>query len=302
MQQIRLQDRALLIHGDALEACSKLPPVDMIFTDPPYGHNNNAGKDLASRRECALKLKNREKGEERPIQNDDFESANSLFSASLPLWQSLLEPGHFVCCCCGGGGGPKDIQYAHWSLQMAEYFEFQQAVLWDKGPIGMGWRYRRSYEFVLAAMRKGGKSQWFDATGTVENVLRPGDYGIYEVDPNREDVYDVIRPGDHGIRKIVPVTKQHPTEKPPELAALFIRLHTKPGDTVLDPFMGRGSTGVAALSLGRRFIGIELDQRWADASVERLQHVLKHGYDLPLSKKQRARSTKQLTQKSLWDA
>ncbi|NMA26112.1 MAG: site-specific DNA-methyltransferase, partial [Clostridiales bacterium] len=76
--------------------------------------------------------------------------------------------------------------------------------------------------------------------------------------------------GDYGIRKIIPSKDQHPTQKPVELAAHFIRLHTRPGDTVLDPFMGSGTTGVAAVKLGRNFIGIEIDKGYFEIAQKRI--------------------------------
>lgn len=270
---------ATLVQGSCTDTYSKLPNVDFIFTDPPYGHDNNED-DLAARREHALKDQDLDKVGVRPIMHDDFDSANQLFSDSLEQWPSLLVPGGYCCCCCGGGGGHKGNQFARWSEQMSNVFQFEQAIVWDKGEIGMGWHYRRSYEFVLVAMNKGAKPHWYDDSSRVENIIRPGDYGI---------------------RKIIPGAKQHPTEKPPELAAHFIRLHTKPGDTVLDPFMGSGSTGVAALQLGRKFIGIELDPTWHAYATKRLKHVLLHGYDLAPAKKRKARSTEQ-QQGGLWGA
>ena len=63
---------------------------------------------------------------------------------------------------------------------------------------------------------------------------------------------------------------KHPTQKPIELIGRCLRASTNEGDVVLDPFAGSGSTGVAALELGRRFIGIEIDPAFMDVSVKRL--------------------------------
>jgi site-specific DNA-methyltransferase (adenine-specific) len=63
----------------------------------------------------------------------------------------------------------------------------------------------------------------------------------------------------------------HPTQKPLGLMLEIVADFTSPGDLILDPFCGSGTTGVAALRLGRRFIGIERDPTWAALSIERLK-------------------------------
>ena len=125
-------------------------------------------------------------------------------------------------------------------------------VVWDKGPMGMGWHYRRSYETVLVGEKKGAACRWFNASGRVENIIRPGAYGI---------------------RKIIPQDEDHPTPKPVELAAHFIRLHSQPGHVVLDPFMGAGSTAEAAIKLGRKFVGVEIDPEHFEATIARLRRI-----------------------------
>ena len=68
---------------------------------------------------------------------------------------------------------------------------------------------------------------------------------------------------------------EHPTEKPVPLMAEILADFTRPGEVVCDPFMGSGTTGVAALKLGRKFIGIEQNERWFDLACKRIaeQHA-----------------------------
>ncbi len=63
----------------------------------------------------------------------------------------------------------------------------------------------------------------------------------------------------------------HPTQKPIEVMRQIIEATTKPGDTILDPYMGSGTAGIAALRTGRKFIGIEIERRWFRAAVERVK-------------------------------
>lgn len=68
---------------------------------------------------------------------------------------------------------------------------------------------------------------------------------------------------------------EHPTQKPLPLMAELVRLFSFPGEVVCDPFAGSGTTGIAAVKLGRRFIGIEQDQKWFDLACRRISDALK---------------------------
>ena len=239
---------ATLYLADCREVLASMPAnsIDMVFTDPPYGHNNNDG-DLIQNREAALGQKISKKiAAARPIMNDGKE-AHVLVQEVFPLLNTVIAPGCCCCCCCGGGPDPS---FARWSLWIDEAIGFKQMVIWDKGPMGMGWHYRRSYETVLVAEKPGAACRWFDTSCQIENIIRPGYRGIKKIRPNADE---------------------HPTAKPWQLAAHFIQLHTQPGHVVLDPFMGAGSTAEAAIRLGRKFIGIELDPHWFAHSVERVR-------------------------------
>lgn len=233
--------------GDAREILPTLPSasIDFVFSDPPFGHKNNDGGDLIQRRENALGHRPTapESPAGRPIANDGDE-ANELVIWAFGEWNRLLMPGCCCCCCCGGGGGP-DPQFARWSLWLDEAIGFKQMVIWDKGPMGMGWHYRRSYETVLVAEKPGAACRWFDETNKVENIIRR-------------------------IPKIIPQDTDHPTPKPVSLAAHFIGLHTRPGELVLDCFAGHSSTLLAAKLLGRRAIGVEVDEGFCEASANLL--------------------------------
>ena len=67
---------------------------------------------------------------------------------------------------------------------------------------------------------------------------------------------------------------KHPTQKPIALMDFFVEKLSNPGDLVLDPFMGSGSSGVSAIRNGRRFIGIELEETYYDIATNRIQDEL----------------------------
>lgn len=69
----------------------------------------------------------------------------------------------------------------------------------------------------------------------------------------------------------------HPHEKPLPLLRGMLAHSTNPGDTVLDPFMGSGSTGVACALMGRKFIGIELDTTYFDMACRRIEQAYRQG-------------------------
>jgi site-specific DNA-methyltransferase (adenine-specific) len=73
----------------------------------------------------------------------------------------------------------------------------------------------------------------------------------------------------------------HPNEKPVAVVSKMVRLSSAVGWTVLDPFMGSGTTGVACIRTGRRFIGIEIDPRYFKTACDRIQREVDQ-FQLPL--------------------
>lgn len=79
--------------------------------------------------------------------------------------------------------------------------------------------------------------------------------------------------GRHAVWDIPRVHGNHPCEKPLELMRAFVLDFTGAGATVLDPFMGSGTTGVACIQTGRKFIGIEIDEHYFNIAVKRLREA-----------------------------
>lgn len=115
-------------------------------------------------------------------------------------------------------------------------------LVWDKGTPGMGdvmGNWGNSHEFIIYAKK-----------------------GRRAVRERRSSIISVNRVDNK--------THIHPTQKPVDLIEILVRQSTSPGDLVVDPFSGSGSTVVACKNLGRNCIGIELDEQYIKPSRERL--------------------------------
>lgn len=116
-------------------------------------------------------------------------------------------------------------------------FTFWKPIIWDKMKIGMGYHYRARYEVVL----------FFE-----KGKRKLNDLSI-------PDILSVPR-----------IHRGYPTEKPVALAQTFVAQSSIVGERVLDCFLGSGSTGVAALQLGRQFVGCDTNHEAIAISRERL--------------------------------
>jgi site-specific DNA-methyltransferase (adenine-specific) len=117
-------------------------------------------------------------------------------------------------------------------------FKFWKPLVWDKRTIGMGYHYRARYELIL----------FFE-----KGKRRLNDLGVADI---------IVEPRIH---------RGYPAEKPSKVSKVLIEQSSKPGDVVADPFMGSGSVGVAAVQLGRRFIGTDLNPVAVRLSADRLK-------------------------------
>jgi DNA modification methylase len=113
-------------------------------------------------------------------------------------------------------------------------------LVWDKGRIGMGNPFRRQHELIFYANRGSIKLQ--EETSYLPTIF-----------------------------KETPTKIHHGAEKPVALLSRLITGLVPKGATVFDPFMGSGSTGVAALSSGRKFIGVDLDPGYFEIACRRIE-------------------------------
>lgn len=149
-------------------------------------------------------------------------------------------------------------------------------VLTKGGALYLATRFDASHPWVQAIQAAGltMKTPIFWDKGHHTSGDLDGDFGA------RVEIFLFAHKGRHTLRGnrlsnlwVVPreTAGDHPTPKPPELMGQMIRCSTDVGATVLDPFMGSGSTGVAAVRGGRKFIGCEIDPKYFDIACKRIE-------------------------------
>ena len=153
------------------------------------------------------------------------------------FFRVLRNDRHFYLIC------DQETMFVAKPMAEAAGFRFWKPVIWDKVTIGMGYHYRCRYEVIL----------FFE-----KGKRRLSNLGI-------PDVLSFPR-----------VRKGYPTEKPVQLLEVLCRQSGSPGELVIDPFTGSGSTGVAALQGGMRFFGNDLKQSAVDLANDRLALVPTH--------------------------
>ena len=128
----------------------------------------------------------------------------------------------------------------------------------------------KNFKFFPDAVRTKSTSKW---AGDNERRKNKGAHRTTNgsgMNLSRRIVSDLVRPSNVVTMPASSLNIEHPAVFPLGLPEFFIRLMTEPGDTVLDPFMGSGSTALAARSLDRRYEGVELSQDYLLVSVNRL--------------------------------
>ena len=240
--------------GDALELLAQIPDdsIDCIWTDPPYLLSNDGITCVGGR------MVSVNKGDwDRSQGLDADHEFNVTWTAEA---FRVLKPTGTIWV--------SGTLHVYPSVGMAlrqNGFRLLNDIVWEKTnpPPNLGRRtFTHSTEVVLWASKaaKGSKHRY------VFN------YDEMRAENGGKQMQTVWKFGAAG--RAEKKHGKHPTQKPIALIDRCLRASTNPGDVVLDPFMGSGSTGVAALALGRSFIGFESVEEYLDVAVERLGEVV----------------------------
>jgi modification methylase len=261
VRQARSAARSLpldtIISGDCIAEMARLPDecVDMIFADPPY--NLQLGGDLF-----------RPEGSRVDAVDDEWDKFDSLAAYDDFTREWLYEARRILK---DNGtiwviGSYHNIYRVGSLLQDAEFWILND-IVWRKSnpmPNFRGTRFTNAHE-TLIWCAKDEKARYtfnYRAMKALNDDLQMRSDWVLPICSGAERVK-----GDDG-------SKAHPTQKPEALLYRILLASTKPGDVVLDPFFGTGTTGAVARRLGRHWVGIEREQSYVKVALERIESTL----------------------------
>ena len=246
-----------ILKGDCVAALNRLPEksVDAIFADPPYNLQLNGD----------LHRPDQSRGDAVDDAWDQFESF-SAYDAFTRAWllacRRVLKPNGTIWVI----GSYHNIFRVGATLQDLGFWILND-IVWRKTnpmPNFRGRRFQNAHETLIWASRddkaKGYTFNYDSLKAANDDTQMRSDW-LFPICTGAERLKD--ENGD----------KVHPTQKPEALLGRVILSSTKPGDVVLDPFFGSGTTGAVAKRLGRHFVGIEREQSYIDAASDRIASV-----------------------------
>jgi modification methylase len=247
-----------IILGDAIETMRGLPEAcaDLVFADPPY--------NLQLEGELLRPDQSRVDGvEEEWDRFDSFAAYDTFTRAWLEGAKRCLKPEGTLWVI----GSYHNIFRVGSILQDLGFWVLND-IVWHKTnpmPNFRGRRFTNAHETLIWAARDNGQKRYtfnYDALKSLNEGLQM-----------RSDWTLPLCTGAERL-KGADGAKAHPTQKPEGLLHRVLLASTKPGDLVLDPFFGTGTTGAVAKRLKRRFIGIERDAAYVAAAQERIATTL----------------------------
>jgi len=246
-----------IIKGDCVAALEALPThsVDVIFADPPY--NLQLGGALHRPDQSLV-----DAVDDEWDQFASFEAYDAFTRAWLLACRRVLKPTGTLWVI----GSYHNI-FRVGSMMQDLSFWILNDIVWRKTnpmPNFKGRRFQNAHETMIwaspSAKAKGYTFNYDALKASNDDVQMRSDW-LFPICSGGERLK-----GDDG-------KKAHPTQKPEALLARVIMASSKPGDIILDPFFGTGTTGAVAKRLGRHFVGIEREQEYIDHAAARIAAV-----------------------------
>lgn len=246
-----------ILKGDCVAALDRLPEksIDVIFADPPY---NLQLSGALHRPDQSLV----DAVDDEWDQFENFAAYDAFTRAWLLAARRVLKPNGTIWVI----GSYHNI-FRVGAIMQDLGFWLLNDVVWRKTnpmPNFRGRRFQNAHETMIWASRdrdaKGYTFNYEAMKAANDDVQMRSDW-LFPICTGKERLKNAK--GD----------KLHPTQKPEALLARVLLSSTKPGDVVLDPFFGSGTSGAVAKRLGRHFVGIEREQEYIDAAQARIDQI-----------------------------
>nr|CAD6422390.1 site-specific DNA-methyltransferase [Rhizobium sp. Q54] len=246
-----------IIKGDCVAALEALPDhsVDAIFADPPY--NLQLGGTLHRPDQSLV-----DAVDDEWDQFASFQAYDAFTRAWLLACRRVLKPNGTIWVI----GSYHNIFRVGAMLQDLNFWLLND-IVWRKTnpmPNFKGRRFQNAHETMIWASRDAKAKSYtfnYDALKASNDDVQMRSDWLFPICSGGERLK-----GEDG-------KKVHPTQKPEALLARVIMASTRPGDVILDPFFGTGTTGAVAKRLGRNFVGIEREQDYIEAASARIAAV-----------------------------
>lgn len=234
--------------------------VDMIFADPPYMLSNGGFSVHSGKRVSVDKgIWDKSKGF-----NDDFKFQNEWIAAC----KRILKPEGTIWI----SGTYHSIYQCGFALQLNGYHILND-IAWYKPNAAPNLSCRfftASHETLIWARKDKNAKHTFNY-----KIMKEGNWSEDQLKKpglQMRSVWSVNTP-----KTSEKIFGKHPTQKPFDLLRRIVLASTKPGDLILDPFTGSSTTGLAAFYYNRKFIGIDIEEKYLNLSIKRYQELYKRG-------------------------
>lgn len=256
-----------VICGDCIEILKTIPSnyVDLIFADPPYFMQTD-GELLRNNGEVFSGV------DDEWDKFNDFEHYDEFCTSWLKECKRVLKKNGSIWVI----GSFQNIYRLGYIMQNLGFWILND-VIWSKTnpvPNFRGTRFCNSHETLLWCSKSKNSTYTFNYK-TMKHLNN---------DKQEKSVWDIGLCIGNERLKGIDGKKLHSTQKPEKLLEKIILSSSKPGDIILDPFFGTGTTGVIAKKFDRHYIGIEKDEIYVKASKNRISNVKKEINDISLGK------------------
>lgn len=232
-------DGITIYHGDCREILPTVGQIDCVVTDPPYcsGGFSESGKSAAK----GMGLRSETIRDVGWFVNDNMTTQGIAWLMShVAGWcfRQMADGGTFTA-------------FTDWRMLNnlapaieSSGFRYQQLLVWKKPNPGLGVGFRAQHELAMHFAKGTGKYYSFDHGNVIES------------------------------KRVNASDREHQTQKPLDLIETILTVVSEAGKTVVDPFMGSGTTLHAAKNLRRKAIGIEISERYCEVAAKRISQMV----------------------------